>query len=104
VDIDRSYSSVETAAVLRRARDLVEVVQPSDRLAFAVLQLELGHDLEVVREKLQLDADQLAAAARERADMLRAKLSPEEVAAAETRAQTWLAQNSLFKFALIYPY
>ena len=48
--------------------------------------------------------DQLAAEARERADKLRAKLSPEEVAAAETRAQTWLAQNSLFKFALIYPY
>ena len=44
----------------RRARDLVEVVQPSDRLAFAALQLELGHDLELVREKLQLDADQLA--------------------------------------------
>ena len=46
VDIDRSYSrvascSADTAAVLRRARDLVEVVQPSDHLAFAVLQIQL---------------------------------------------------------------
>ena len=33
--------SADTAAVLRRARDLVEVVQPSDHLAFAVLQIQL---------------------------------------------------------------
>ena len=29
-------------------------------MAFAALQLELGHDLALVREKLQLDANQLA--------------------------------------------
>ena len=67
-------------------------------LYYSLIAVEAGESLR------HPSGDQLAAEARERADKLRAKLSPEEVAAAETRAQTWLAQNSLFKFALIYPY
>ena len=67
-------------------------------LYYSLIAVEAGESLR------HPSGDQLAAEARERADKLRAKLSPEEAAAAETRAQTWLAQNSLFKFALIYPY
>jgi hypothetical protein len=32
----------------------------SDMLAFAAMRLHLGHELDVVREELGLDADQLA--------------------------------------------
>ena len=44
--------SADTAAVLRRARDLVEVVPVSDKLALAAARLQLGHQLDVVREQL----------------------------------------------------
>ena len=41
--------------MLRRARDLVEVVIVSDKLALAAARLRLGHQLDVVREQLGLD-------------------------------------------------
>ena len=47
--------SDDTRAVLRRARDTVDVVPIGDRTAFALLQVEMGRDLEEVRAKLGLD-------------------------------------------------
>ena len=45
-----------TAAVLRQARAVVEVVPVSDKLSLARLShLQMGHRLDVVREELALD-------------------------------------------------
>lgn len=53
--------SDETRDALRRARERVDDIPISDRTAFALLQVELGRDLEALREKLELDAQQMVA-------------------------------------------
>lgn len=52
--------SAETQGALRRARELVTDMPVSDRTAFALLQLEMGYDLEEVRWMMGLDWNQAA--------------------------------------------
>ena len=52
--------SAETRAVLTRAREHVDIVEPSDLLALARQRLAMGLDVGELRDALDLDGDQAA--------------------------------------------
>lgn len=55
-------------------------------------------------ERRNKDAEQLAASANDKLDQLRPRLDPATAIAMETRAETWIDQNSLHRFTLISGY
>jgi TPR repeat protein len=91
---DRGYEW----AFWRRARWHEEEGDLAAALYDYLLAIEAGRALN------HPSGEQLAAEAREKAEVLRSKLAADTVVAVDARAKTWLAQNSLLKNALIYPY
>ena len=91
---DRGYEW----AYWRRARWHEEEGDLAAALYAYLLAIEAGEALN------HPSGDQLAAEAKAKADAIRSKLDTDTAAAVDRRAWTWLAQNSLLKGALIYPY